>query len=206
MTNQDFIIVDVETTGFRPEEGHCVIEIAAELLRDGRVAQTFHSLVLSEQPLSEEAISIHGITEDLLQKEGRPANEVFPDFVKFAAQIPLIGHNVAFDLGFINTHLKRLNLQVMNNLIIDTVELARRHLILPSYSLEKVAAYLKVPQPSAHRAGVDVAVTRQVFLKLNERANGNISPTTAPKSVIDIPAPRSTLRNFNTNNDHPRLF
>ncbi|MBU0707839.1 3'-5' exonuclease [Patescibacteria group bacterium] len=171
MQEKEFIIVDVETTGFRPNDGHSIIEIAAERMLNEKIIDEFHSLVLPEQfPLDKEAQAIHGISDELLQKEGRPNHIVIPEFVKFAQGLPLIGHNIGFDVSFINSHLVRLNQPTLSNKTIDTLQLARKYLIIPSYSLEKVSAYLKVPQPSAHRAKVDVEVTRQVFLKLNERA------------------------------------
>ncbi|MDD5342230.1 MAG: 3'-5' exonuclease [Patescibacteria group bacterium] len=170
MTKSDYIILDVETTGFRPSEGHSIIEIAAERLRETEVVADYHSLVLSDHPIDAETILVHGITEDLLLREGRPVQSVIPEFLDFIGDLPLIGHNISFDLTFLNAHLARLGLPPITNMTIDTIQLARKYLIIPSYSLGKVAAYLKVPQPSAHRAKVDVEVTRQVFLKLNERA------------------------------------
>ncbi len=182
MSQDEFIVVDVETTGFKPTEGHCIIEIAAERLRESNVVDTYHSLVISERSIDPETVLIHGITEELLQLEGRPVHEVMQEFVSFIKDAPLIGHNIGFDLAFINAHLERLSLPRLTNKTIDTIELARKYLIIPSYSLEKVSAYLKVPQPSAHRAQVDVEVTRQVFIKLNERAQargGKVAPTPA---------------------------
>jgi DNA polymerase III epsilon subunit family exonuclease len=169
MDTPEYIVVDVETTGFRPSDGHCIIEIAGEKVKGEKVIDTFHSLVLSDRIIDAESQSIHGITNEILRLEGRPSDAVLAEFVDFAGMLPLVGHNVSFDLTFINAHLARLKRAPMTNLIIDTCDLARRHLIIASYNLEKVAAYLKVPQPSAHRAQVDVAVTRQVFIKLSQK-------------------------------------
>lgn len=192
MNEPDYIVVDVETTGFKPAEGHCIIEIAAERLRGGRVVDSFQSLVLSERPIDPETVLIHGITDELLRLEGRPVHEVMSEFLMFVQDAPLIGHNIGFDLAFINAHLERLNCPRLTNKTIDTIELARKYLIITGYSLEKVAAYLKVPQPSAHRAKVDVEVTRQVFLKLNERAQargGKVAPVaTQPDATPQRPA------------------
>jgi len=170
MTENQYAIVDVETTGFKPHEGHSIIEIAAEKLVGEKVVDAYHSLVMTDMMIEEESLSIHGITNDTLNKEGRPDSLVIPELVDFLSDHILIGHNIGFDLAFINAHLTKLNLPMLTNRTIDTVELARKYLIIPSYSLKKVAAYLKVHQPSAHRAQVDVEVTRNVFIKLNERA------------------------------------
>ncbi len=170
MSENQYIILDVETTGFKPQEGHSIIEVAAERLIDRRVVDEYQSLVMTDRIIDQESVSIHGITNDLLTKEGRPPEIVIPELIEFIGNSILIGHNIGFDLAFINTHLFRLELPPLGNKTIDTVELARRYLLIPNYSLEKVAAYLKVPQPFAHRAKADVEVTRQVFIKLNERA------------------------------------
>jgi DNA polymerase-3 subunit alpha (Gram-positive type) len=115
-------------------------------------------------------VLFNGITGELLDAEGHAHEAVIPEFIDFLAEAVLIGHNIPFDLGFLNAHLHRLSLPVVTNQTMDTLELSRRYLILPSYSLESVARYLKIPQPKAHRALADVETTRQVFLKLVERA------------------------------------
>lgn len=164
------IILDVETTGFRPDEGHEIVELAAQKILGSNILEEFHALLRPSRPLDPEVIAIHGITDELLALEGRPAGDVIPEFVRFAGTDTLVGHNVGFDLGFLNAHLERLGLPKLMNPTIDTLEVARRLLILPSYSLEKVAQYLKVPQPEAHRALADVNTTRQVLLQLFARA------------------------------------
>lgn len=164
------IVLDVETTGFRPDEGHEIVELAAQKILRDQVLEEFHALVRASRPLDPEVIRIHGITDELLALEGKAAQEVFPAFVEFAGSHTLVGHNISFDLGFINAHLTRLGLPALANPTIDTIEVAKRLLILPSYSLEKVAQYLKVPQPEAHRALADVNTTREVLLRLFARA------------------------------------
>lgn len=166
----EFIVLDVETTGFKPEDGHVVIEVAAQRMRGRDVADQFHSLVKSRRPLDPNNVKFNGISEDLLAREGKAPDEVFPALRTFVGSSVLIGHNIPFDLGFLNSHFLRLDLPLLQNQTLDTLELSRRYLIIPSYSLESVARYLKVPQPQAHRALADVDTTRQVFLKLVERA------------------------------------
>jgi DNA polymerase III epsilon subunit family exonuclease len=164
------IVLDVETTGFRPDEGHEIIELAAQKFARTSVLDEFTALLRASKPLDPEVVQIHGITDELLATEGKAAADVLPKFLDFIGRHTLVGHNIGFDLGFLNAHLRRLGLQPIANPTMDTVEIAKRLLILPSYSLEKVALYLKVPQPQAHRALADVNTTRQVLLKLFERA------------------------------------
>ncbi len=166
------VILDVETTGFKHEDGHEIIEIAAQKIVRDHLLGEFHALVRNTRPVDPDTIRVHGITDALLAAEGKPATEVFPAFVAFVEQHPIVGHNVLFDLGFLNAALARLGLPPLANPRMDTLDMARRLLILPSYSLERVAQYLKVPQPEAHRALADVNTTRGVLLKLFERAQG----------------------------------
>lgn len=166
----EFVVLDVETTGFKPEEGHVIVEVAAQKIRGEEVVDQFQTLVKADRLLEPWNAEFNGITNELLELEGRHGNEVFPQFREFIGSSVLIGHNVPFDIGFLNSHHVKLGLPVLNNATLDTLELSRRFLIIPSYSLESVAQYLKVPQPVAHRAMADVETTRQVFLKLVERA------------------------------------
>ncbi len=164
------VVLDVETTGLKPEEGHDVIEVAAQKIRGREVVGEYVRLVETGRILDAETIGVHGITNELLALEGKPASVVFPELLAFLGNAPIVGHNVGFDLGFINNHLDRLHLPRLTNPVLDTLTLARKHLLIPSYSLAKVAAYLKIPQPLAHRAKADVETTREVFWKLVERA------------------------------------
>ncbi|MBI5466601.1 MAG: 3'-5' exonuclease [Candidatus Kerfeldbacteria bacterium] len=172
-TPLDFVVLDVETTGLDPTQGHDVIEIGAQKIHGRDVVGEFVSLVKPSRPLPADVVAFHaqnGITQALLDAEGKLPDAVVPELVTFIGPAVIVGHNVQFDLGFINEHLKRLNRPVLTNQAIDTLEVARKLLLLASYRLSNVAAYLKVPQPSAHRALVDVITTREVFYKLVERA------------------------------------
>lgn len=174
-TPLDFVVLDVETTGLDPAAGHDVIEIGAQKIHGREVVGEFVSLVKPSRPLPADVVEFHaknGITEDLLKQDGKEPDAVVPELVQFIGSAVIVGHNVQFDLGFINEHLKRLNRPALTNQSIDTVEIAKRYLLLASYRLGNVATYLKVPQPSAHRALVDVITTREVFFKLIERAQG----------------------------------
>lgn len=171
----DFVVLDVETTGLDPTAGHDVIEIGAQKIHGRDVVGEFVSLVKPARPLPADVVEFHaknGITQELLDREGKDPNAVVPELTAFIGDHIIIGHNVTFDLGFINEHLKRLGLPALTNQYIDTLEIAKRYLILASYRLSNVATYLKVPQPSAHRALVDVITTREVFYKLIDRAQG----------------------------------
>jgi len=168
----DFVVLDVETTGLNPQGGDVVIEIAAQKVHGRDVVAEYVSLVKTDREIPAEATKVHGITKADIDREGKDVAEVLPELLTFIGDTVIVGHNVNFDLGFINEHLKKLSLSPLPNQYLDTLEIAKRYLILASYRLSNVAAYLKVPQPSAHRALIDVITTREVFYKLIERAQG----------------------------------
>ena len=166
----DLVVVDTETTGLDPASGHEIIEIAAQKVRNKVVIQEFVRLIRPSRLVPAEAQAIHGISNEELAQNGLAAKDVLGEFREFAGPSVIVGHNVGFDLGFINHGLDKHGHPVLTNNSLDTLEIARRYLILASYRLSNVAAYLKVPQPSAHRALVDVITCREVFFKLIERA------------------------------------
>lgn len=165
----EFVVVDTETTGMRPEEGHSIIELAAQKIRGREVVDQFLTLVNPGHGIDPETAVIHGITEIELIASGKRPHQVFPAFAAFVENLPLVGHNVGFDLAFLNAHHQRLGLPQLSNPLIDSIALAKQLLILPSYSLEAVARFLKVPQPERHRALADVETLRQVLFALADR-------------------------------------
>lgn len=174
-TLQDFVVLDVETTGLDPAAGHEVIEIGAQKIHGRMMVGEFVCLVKPSRPIPLDAIAFHaknGLTQELLEREGKDQAAVIPELVAFIGSAVIVAHNAPFDIGFINSHLVKLGQPPLTNQVIDTLEIAKRYLILASYKLSNVAAYLKVAQPSAHRALVDVITTRDVFYRLIERAQG----------------------------------
>ena len=164
----DYVIFDVETTGMKPEDGHAIVELAAERVRGGQVVDTFQSIVNPGRKVDPEAAAIHGITDAVIAKEGKALVEVIPAFMLFAEGATLVAHNIRFDLGFINHHLKTLGLPPMPNQQLDTLELARAKVLVASYALGYLAKHFGIPHPNAHRAMADVEVTRQLLFKLLE--------------------------------------
>ncbi len=162
----DYVIFDVETTGLKPEDGHGVVELAAQRVHGRQVVDVFDSLVNPGVKIDKEAEAVHGISNDQVQKEGKSIMEVIPSFVLFASGATLVAHNIGFDLGFINKHLKDLNLPAISNPTIDTLQLARSKVVVGSYSLMYLARHFSISQPKAHRAMADVEVTRELLYKL----------------------------------------
>ncbi len=164
--DNDYVIFDVETTGMKPEEGHAIVELAAQRVSGRDVVDTFQSIVNPGRLVDPEAAAVHGITDAVIAAEGKPLIEVVPAFMLFSEGATLVAHNIRFDLGFMNHHLKALGLPPLGNPLLDTLDLARQKVLVASYALGYLAKHFAIPQPTAHRALADVEVTRQLLFKL----------------------------------------
>lgn len=160
-----FIVLDTETTGLTPGG---IVEIAAQKFRGNDVVAEFHSIVDPGCPISQDAVFIHGISHEMVKNEGRPYAEVMPEFLEFCGNATLVGHNIDFDLKFINHHLRQIGLPDMSNPKVDTLIMARRHVSLgiSNNQLSTIAEYFGVDSSGAHRAMKDVDMTRQIFVKM----------------------------------------
>lgn len=165
----EFVVLDVETTGFEPAKGDEIIEVAAQKIKGRDKIGEFVQLVKPTRPIPPDSTAVTGITNEMAAT-GKPAAEVIPQLLEFIGSAIIIGHNVQFDLSFLNAYLATTGQPALTNPVIDTLDISRRYLILSNYKLGTVATFLKCAQTSAHRALVDVEMTREVFYKLIERA------------------------------------
>ncbi len=161
------VIIDTETTGLEPQTNE-IIELAGLKILHGQIEEPFNSLIRLGQPLPPEITQLTGITDEML-KEGEQKNFVFQRFFDFVQDLPLIAHNMEFDLPFIQRHLEESTGKKLSNQAICTLKLSRNLLPgLPSHKLAKVAQHFNIPTPLTHRALGDVEITYQLWLKLAE--------------------------------------
>lgn len=119
------IVLDTETTGLDPKQGHRIIEVAAIELNGRKVGKlTFHRYINPERDIPEEAAKIHGITFERVQDEPKFA-EIAPSLLEFIGDAELIIHNAPFDMGFLNAELAKLDLPPLTNKVIDTLKVAK---------------------------------------------------------------------------------
>lgn len=119
------IVLDTETTGLDPKEGHRIIEIAAIELDGRKVSERrFHRYLNPEREIDEDAAKIHGLTLDRLLDEPKFA-EIAPALLEFITGAELIIHNAPFDLGFLNAELALAGFPALNNPVIDTWKVAK---------------------------------------------------------------------------------
>ncbi len=119
------VVLDTETTGLDPRQGHRIIEVAA-IEMDGRKVskRSFHRYLNPEREIDEGAAAVHGLTLDRLLDEPKFA-EIAPALLEFIADAELIIHNAPFDIGFLNAELALAGLPALNNQVIDTLKVAK---------------------------------------------------------------------------------
>lgn len=119
------VVLDTETTGLDPKQGHRIIEVAAIELDGRKVSdRTFHRYLNPEREIDEGAAAVHGLTLERLQNEAKFA-EIAPALLEFIAGAQLIIHNAPFDIGFLNAELTLAGLPPLSNPVIDTLKVAK---------------------------------------------------------------------------------
>ncbi len=184
----EFVAIDVETTGLRPVNQR-MIEIALHRYRGGQVAEKFESLL---NPGREIPFFISTLTS--IRNEDVEHAPVFADIaqtvVDFIGDALLIGHNIRFDISFVNAELKRAGHEPLVNERLDTLTLAVRYLNnLKKPSLDRVASKLGLQPRDIHRAGRDAQLTAEAALRLVD-----IAARTGVTSIDDLKAKTATNR------------
>lgn len=183
-----FCVLDLETTGGSPAD--CAItEIGAVRYRGGEVERTFHTLVDPGSPIPPFIVLLTGITQAMVVA-APPVQEVLPSFLEFLGDAVVVGHNVRFDLGFLDAAALRLGYGRIGNRRVDTAALARRlvRTEVRDLRLQTLAAHFRSPVTPIHRALDDARATAHVFWSLLERA-GTMG-VTALEDLLQLPTAR----------------
>jgi DNA polymerase III subunit epsilon len=161
-----YAVVDLETTGGSPWSGHRVTEIAAAVVRDGRVEEVFTTLVNPERSIPPFVTRLTHITSDMVRHQPT-FREICPRVVEVLRGHVFVAHNAAFDWRFLRAEVARAGAQMPTMRKLCTVRLARR--LLPHLrrrSLDQVAHYYGVPISDRHRAKGDAVATAHCLMRL----------------------------------------
>lgn len=167
------VVFDLETTGFRFDEGHRIVEIGGvELVRGAVTGRTFHTYVNPERDVPEGAVKVHGLTATFLKDFPVFADaRVSEAFVDFIGDAELIAHNGAgFDLPFLNAELGAAGRAALPNALTDTLLIARRKFPGSPASLDALCARFgidtKERERDGHGALLDSRLLAEVFIEL----------------------------------------
>lgn len=185
------IILDTETTGLNDSDK--IIEIAChELYHYVSTGRTYHTYINPQMMISAQASQIHGITIDMLQD--KPVfKDVMTDFLAFIGDAPLVIHNAAFDIKFINRSLRENGASELTNPIIDTLMMAKTQFPGSPASLDALCKRFKVDrsQRDKHGALIDCHLLAQVYLELRGGRQQGLTlgnDTTHLPSSVDLTA------------------
>jgi DNA polymerase III subunit epsilon len=212
------IVLDTETTGFKPEDGHRLVEIGAiEIVNKMPTGNTFHHYFNPERDMPKDAEAVHGLSATFLRD--KPLFKVHADsFLSFIGDAPLVIHNASFDMAFINAELARIGKPpVPSSQVIDTLALARTKHPMGPNSLDALCKRYGIDNSARvkHGALLDSELLAEVYLELiggrqrsfglsaaKNAAKGAQTPGSTAKSRVVALRPRLTTKEIE---DHQAL-
>ena len=163
------IVVDTETTGLDPAQGHRLVELGCvELVNRIPTGATFHAYVNPERDVPAEAFAVHGLSAEFLSDKPRFA-EIADVFLSFIGEAPLVIHNASFDHAFLCAELKRAERALIaRERLVDTLMLARRKHSAGPYSLDALCARYGIDNSrrTKHGALLDAEILAEVYVEL----------------------------------------
>lgn len=165
------VFFDTETTGLRAEAGDRIVEIGCvEMLNRQLTGKVLHLYINPERASDEEALRVHGLTEEFLSDKPVFA-QIADELLAFLSGAELVIHNAAFDIGFVNAELKRLGKPPVNDAVdgvLDTLLLARSQFPGKANSLDALCRRLEVDNTSRtlHGALLDAKLLAEVYINM----------------------------------------
>tara|TARA_B100000287_G_C20565592_1_gene754357 strand:+ start:114 stop:782 length:669 start_codon:yes stop_codon:yes gene_type:complete len=174
------VVLDTETTGLSVSNGHRIVEIGCiELENLIPTKNKFHCYLNPERKVSEEALKVHGYTDEFLSKQ-KKFSEVVDQFLEFINGKRLVIHNAEFDIGHLNNELSLLGKKKIKEEIVDTVQLARNKYPGSGSSLDALCKKYNIDNTKRekHNALLDCELLSKVYINLLDQKE--------PKFDLDI--------------------
>jgi DNA polymerase-3 subunit epsilon len=227
MDNRKFldriVVLDTETTGLNPQEGHRIIEIGCvELINRRLTGKRFHVYINPERIIDAGAIAVHGITNQFLDDKPH-FSEITDDFLAFIEGAELVIHNAPFDVGFINYEFSLLKnkIKAVSDLcaIFDTLAYARKKHPGQRNSLDALCKRYGIDNShrDLHGALLDSEILADVFLlmtggqsSLLEETHSEVEQSSSRSDIKQLHPDRQTIKIIQCNSDelvahHERL-
>ena len=183
-----YIVLDTETTGLDPDDGHKIIEIGCiEILNRNITNNTFHKYINPNREIDVEASKIHGLTNNFL-KDKPVFEEIYLELREYISNSPIIIHNAPFDIGFLKKEhtATSANNKFLDNEIIDSLKLARKISPGKKNTLDALCERYSIDNSdrTLHGALLDAKLLAFVYLKMTIGQN-NFSDLTSEHNVND---------------------
>jgi len=163
------IVLDTETTGLDPLQGHRIVEIGAvELLNHMPTGNTYHTFINPQRDVPREAEAVHGLSGEFL-KDKPVFAQIAGEFLEFIGETVLIIHNAGFDVGFLNAELGFIKQPpILYERIIDTLTLAKKRHPMGPNSLDALCKRygIDIAKRTKHGALLDSELLANVYLEL----------------------------------------
>ena len=189
------IFLDTETTGLSAKDGDRIVEIACietkDLIPTNRV---FHKIINPQKKVSSEAFKVHGFSDDFLKTKEK-FDEVVEDFLEFIKNKKLIIHNAPFDIGFLNTELRRANKKILDlKNVEDSLTLARSKFPASSNSLDNLCKRFNIDlsRRNKHNALLDCELLREVYINLVDQKEPSLLFQQREDQIIDFKNEKSS--------------
>jgi DNA polymerase-3 subunit alpha (Gram-positive type) len=172
----EYVVFDVETTGLSAVYD-TVIEIGAVKMKDGQVLARYDRFINPGHPLSATTINLTNITDEMVQS-GEDEATTIKEFMDFVGDDVVVGHNVTFDIGFMNAALNRLGRSSVHNPIVDTLEMSRTlHPENSNHKLDTLAKRYNIVLEHHHRADADAEATGLLYYALLKELENKFGTT-----------------------------
>jgi DNA polymerase III subunit epsilon len=163
------IVLDTETTGLSPREGHRIVEIGClELINHVSTGENYHQYIKPDLAMPSGAQDVHGLSDEFLSDKP-PFEDIAEAFLAFVGDSPMVIHNATFDMSFINAELARINRALLPMAqTIDTVSMARAKFPGSPASLDALCRRFDIDNSARtfHGALLDAELLAEVYLEL----------------------------------------
>lgn len=164
---EDYVVVDLEMTGLKAKSDR-ILEIGAVKVEGGMEMAVFHCMVNPHMEIPAEITALTGITNEMASG-GRDSAKAVRDFADFSHPLPLVGHNIRFDYGFLKQAALNHGIPLERECL-DTLKLSRKFLAeAEKKTLDYLCAYLGICREKSHRALEDAKATNELFRYLQEK-------------------------------------
>ena len=175
LESKNIVVFDVESTGLDTTDDEIIQIAAIRLNADGSIKDKFIRYLKPTKSVGR-SVNVHGLTDEFLSSNGQEPHQALKEFVEFAKDSVLVGHNVNYDLSILSSQMNRLSMSPMTyKNYYDTLDIFRRfYPRLENHKLESLGEFCEVKHKSTHDAYDDICATAEILIYAIKR---NILPT-----------------------------